>query len=106
MRCLPGTQYLIGSYMNSGVVGTATSFGTGQGGSGSFDPLLTNVFDQNSNFDSAFGFPGFSKLNAGGVWLGANFVYGVVPEPECWALMIAGFSLVGGAMRQRRRVNT
>lgn len=27
-----------------------------------------------------------------------------VPEPESWALMIAGFGLVGGAMRRRTRV--
>lgn len=27
---------------------------------------------------------------------------GVVPEPAAWALMIAGFGLVGGALRQRR----
>ncbi len=26
----------------------------------------------------------------------------VVPEPACWALMIGGFGLVGGALRQRR----
>jgi hypothetical protein len=27
----------------------------------------------------------------------------VVPEPETWAMMIAGFGLIGGAMRARRR---
>ena len=27
---------------------------------------------------------------------------GVVPEPASWAMMIAGFGLVGGAMRRRR----
>lgn len=29
---------------------------------------------------------------------------GAVPEPSAWALMIAGFGLVGGAMRTRRKV--
>lgn len=29
---------------------------------------------------------------------------GAVPEPESWALMIAGFALVGGAARRRRSV--
>jgi hypothetical protein len=29
---------------------------------------------------------------------------GVVPEPATWALMIAGFGLVGGAVRRRRAV--
>jgi len=28
---------------------------------------------------------------------------GAVPEPASWALMLAGFGLVGGAMRSRRR---
>ena len=28
---------------------------------------------------------------------------GVVPEPSAWGLMIAGFGLVGGAMRSRRK---
>lgn len=28
---------------------------------------------------------------------------GVVPEPSAWALLIAGFGVVGGAMRARRR---
>lgn len=30
---------------------------------------------------------------------------GAVPEPASWAMMIAGFGLVGGTMRYRRRVN-
>ena len=30
-------------------------------------------------------------------------VAGAVPEPSAWALMIAGFGLVGGAMRSRRK---
>lgn len=29
--------------------------------------------------------------------------FAVVPEPDAWALLIAGFGLVGGAMRRRRR---
>ena len=31
---------------------------------------------------------------------------GAVPEPASWALMIAGFGLVGGALRQRRETET
>lgn len=30
-------------------------------------------------------------------------VFGLVPEPSSWALMIVGFGLVGTAMRQRAR---
>lgn len=36
-----------------------------------------------------------------------NFVfedrYGAVPEPSTWAMMLAGFGLLGGAIRSRRR---
>lgn len=41
--------------------------------------------------------------------LGGNTVYSVsnvVPEPASWALMIAGFGLVGAAARRNRRVET
>lgn len=31
-----------------------------------------------------------------------SFFGGVIPEPATWAMMIAGFGLVGGAMRRRR----
>ena len=31
------------------------------------------------------------------------FLAAVVPEPSAWALLILGFGLVGGAMRQRRK---
>jgi len=31
-------------------------------------------------------------------------VFGAVPEPATWAMMIAGFGLVGAAMRRRNRV--
>lgn len=32
-----------------------------------------------------------------------NIALGTVPEPESWALIIAGFTLVGGTMRRQRR---
>ena len=37
-----------------------------------------------------------------GILLDTVSVTGAVPEPAAWALMIAGFGLVGGAMRRRR----
>ena len=40
-----------------------------------------------------------------GVYSGtATFTAGAVPEPASWALMIAGFGLVGAAYRRRRMV--
>ena len=39
-------------------------------------------------------------------YLGTNTVYSVsdVPEPATWALMIAGFGMVGGALRRQERL--
>jgi PEP-CTERM motif len=31
-----------------------------------------------------------------------NTIFRTVPEPASWAMMIAGFGLVGGAMRRRK----
>ncbi len=36
--------------------------------------------------------------------LGQNEIGGGVPEPTSWAMMIAGFGLVGAAMRRRAAV--
>lgn len=42
----------------------------------------------------------------GELWSGLTFgVEGVVPEPATWAMLIAGFGLVGVALR-RRRIST
>ena len=99
-----GSTYVVGAYMVSGVVGSASSFGTGQGGAGSFDALITAAQDRYSNFDFAFGFPTLSNNFAGGAWAGGNLVFGTgaVPEPQSWALLIAGFGLVGAALRRQR----
>ncbi|WP_293859467.1 PEPxxWA-CTERM sorting domain-containing protein [Sphingomonas sp. SCN 67-18] len=35
-----------------------------------------------------------------------NVAFGAVPEPTTWAMLIAGFGLVGGAMRRRRTSTT
>jgi hypothetical protein len=40
---------------------------------------------------------------ADGYW-GPNLYGGVIPEPAAWAMMIAGFGLVGFAARRRRTV--
>ncbi len=56
---------------------------------------LSNPFHKNPKDMSHISFFG-SKQNAGG-----NGV-AVVPEPATWAMLIAGFGLVGLAMRRRR----
>lgn len=45
------------------------------------------------------------RSSSGEFWSGLTFgTSGVVPEPASWALMIAGFGLVGAAARRRRTV--
>ena len=53
-----------------------------------------------SSFYSSFGSFGFSELS--GFW-DYDQPDSMVPEPATWALMIAGFGLVGGAFRRRRQ---
>jgi hypothetical protein len=98
-----GTRYVVGAFMDSDVIGTATSLGTGQGGTGSFASIISYRSDRYSNFDSAFGFPTVGA-STGGAWLGGNLFFGEagIPEPATWAMMIAGFGLVGGALRRRQ----
>ncbi|HEY5289476.1 MAG TPA: PEPxxWA-CTERM sorting domain-containing protein [Caulobacteraceae bacterium] len=97
----PGTDYIVGAYLGGN--GIASSLGTGQGGTGTINPTIMIVQDQYSNFNSAFSFPNVTDNNAGGAWLGANFILGSsVPEPGAWALMLAGFAVLGAALRGRR----
>jgi hypothetical protein len=35
----------------------------------------------------------------------AGDVAGAVPEPAAWAMMVAGFGMIGGALRSRKRTN-
>ena len=55
------------------------------------------------NRDAAFGTgtPGFAFA-----YLDPTVTIGGVPEPASWAMMIAGFGLVGAAARRRRTANT
>lgn len=56
--------------------------------------------DIDDALNSSFGeFSGYVPIYIHTAWIG-----GVVPEPATWAMMIAGFGLVGGAMRRRRAV--
>lgn len=74
--------------------------------------------DNFGNFvgDYVFGDGGFYDLFFNSNQQGANFqdpsnwtvamapAQGAVPEPASWALLVAGFGMVGGAMRSRRKV--
>jgi hypothetical protein len=93
----PATSLKIYGYLNDVLVGTLTvdplsGWQTIAGGSlGTIDYLV---------FDGEGGGGGFvldnAVFNEGGV--------GGIPEPATWAMMIAGFGLVGATMRRRRSV--
>lgn len=95
-----GTRYIIGAFTQD----LASSLGTGQGGTGTVNPLVTIYRDRYSNFNSAFSFPDSTNNNVGG-WLGGNFnlAGAAVPEPGTWAMLLLGFGALGWAMRQPRR---
>ncbi|WP_136161709.1 PEPxxWA-CTERM sorting domain-containing protein [Sphingomonas flavalba] len=66
-----------------------------------FTPALSDAGSKISttqSFESEIGVHRY--VTAGSAALSA----GAVPEPATWALLIAGFGLVGGAMRSRKRV--
>ena len=85
--------------------------GTGAGVSGGGDPSsarseFSNSFEVPFGID-AFVLPAGVTANAGD-WLVKNRrvdpdAAGAIPEPSTWAMMIAGFSGMGAALRMRRR---
>lgn len=95
----------------------SASYALGYGASGSlvsgFEPFIGNgtvnlAFSRLANF-AVSGSGGGHTLGdspfSGRATLSYNFALpsAVVPEPATWAMLIAGFGLVGAAARQRRR---
>ncbi|RJT25887.1 PEP-CTERM sorting domain-containing protein [Chakrabartia godavariana] len=53
-----------------------------------------------------FGHPGGTGGSRWGTWIAKIYAgQASVPEPASWALMLAGFGLIGGALRRQRRVS-
>jgi hypothetical protein len=84
--------------LTTGAVTASTSF------SGPFEGFVT--FTQSFIATSEISLIEFA-VNHGGV--GGNFLFvddvclvSIVPEPESWAMLIAGFGLIGAASRRRR----
>ena len=82
--------------------GTGVAWGVGSLANASAG-ALTVIFDVNfmqttANFNSVQ----LTKNLIGFVGNEVDPPAGVIPEPATWAMMIAGFGLVGGAMRRRR----
>ncbi len=100
----------------SGISFTFNNYGTGNGSSASFydagNVLLGTLAIDVSNglTPYSFGGTGVSRVvfdnatGGGGSWIFGvgQLTYGAVPETASWAMLIAGFGLVGAAARRRR----
>jgi hypothetical protein len=85
--------------------------GGDSGGPGFVNGQLASINSYGLTFGAGFGDFG-GGLNAGfgefsgyvPVYIHANFISNAmaVPEPTSWAMLIAGFGLIGGSMRRRR----
>ncbi len=88
---------------------TVVSQGTGFWGSGTFDVNgPSDAFFGNGEVHGVLKFAGtFTSLSFTDTsenWHGFTVGIGAVPEPQSWAMLIAGFGLVGATMRRRRSV--
>jgi hypothetical protein len=69
------------------------------------DNLFTGVFVGASTFDDVSGAPNNPRTNQ---WafdilnVNSAILTPAIPEPQSWAMLIAGFGLTGAAMRRRR----
>jgi hypothetical protein len=113
-------SFVGGSFAGSGTSGSSFASGPVSGGSISFtsdflDFTGSTVFDRSQSLTAVT--PNFA-IGANGSLSGFRAVAGgqfsadpepiittMVPEPESWALLIAGFGLVGAAARRRRRIS-
>jgi hypothetical protein len=102
----------------SGISFTFNNYGTGNGSSASFYDA-GNVLIGSLALDGigsltpySFAGTGVSRVvfnnatGGGGSWIFGvgQLTYGAVPEAASWAMLIAGFGLVGAAARRRRMV--
>jgi hypothetical protein len=102
LELTPGNTYIVGSYIDD----LASSFNTGQGGSGFYDSAINPIQDRFSNFNSMFSFPDSSNFHPAGAWTGGNFLYEgrAVPEPASLASAISALVIgFAGCLVRRRR---
>lgn len=86
---LGGPQFIFGRQ-----IATVTSFG---------QRYLVPRTDIDGVLNSSFGeFAGFAPVAVHRNWIRSIAPAAFVPEPGTWAMLIAGFGLVGGVLRRRR----
>ena len=107
--------FLIGVIWKEVDIGKAA----GPGGPQFVNGKIVSVTSYGLTFGSGFGdfggglnsgwgeFSGYAPVGRNRAWIerlvpGAFGPGGVIPEPGTWAMMIAGFGLVGAAARQRK----
>lgn len=90
-----GTQYRIGAFYNASI-----------GDSFLVDTTSVVTSADVNYLQGAFQNGGFlapASDFAGNRYFGPNFQYVVAPEPQGWAMMLAGFAVAGTALRRRNR---
>ncbi|MEQ1547464.1 MAG: PEPxxWA-CTERM sorting domain-containing protein [Chakrabartia sp.] len=98
-----GQQYFIGG---RDLINDGDSYVTSVSGL-TVSPQITFLGSAVSTRGSGFAFPSsINNITTGGRF-GPNFEFtdlgtGAVPEPATWAMMLAGFGMIGGAMRSRK----
>lgn len=88
---------------------TVVSQGCGFWGCGTFNPNMAGTgFSTSQEVHGVLKFSGnFTSLSfndSSENWHGFTVGIGAVPEPQTWAMLIAGFGMVGATMRRRRSV--
>ena len=99
LALMAGESYVVGAFYPGDF---ATGFGGFLGGSATVDKHLT-INEQREIGTGKFELP--TIVDDAGAFLGPNLkLANGVPEPAAWALMIAGFGLVGAQLRSRRGI--
>ncbi|TRW15154.1 trypsin-like serine protease [Glacieibacterium frigidum] len=104
-----------GTFCNTGLGAREVGIAGGDsGGPGFIDGKLASINSYGLTFGNDFGdvdlflnaswgeFSGYVPIYLHSSWIGA--VQAAIPEPGTWAMLIAGFGMVGGAMRRRQGV--
>jgi hypothetical protein len=102
MTLTDGATFDLGSVLGAFSTATAQLNGAGNVATITFSPVEYVA----GEFGSLVGTPGDFVIHGNGLSTADTFSLivsaGPIPEPASWAMMIAGFGLIGGAMRRRQ----